>query len=74
MNEVSNSHQPNELLFLYILYCNIMVLLTIYLMYIYYYQIQMERNHLSLIFFWACILSIENITNIIHNQRFLSYL
>ena len=74
INEVRNSNQQNELLFLYILYCNIMALLTIYLMYIYYYRIQIERNHLSLIFFWACILSIGNIGNIIHYPLYLSYL
>ena len=71
INELGNYNQINELLFLYILYCNIMALLTIYLMYIYYYRIQIERNHLSLIFFWACILSIDNV---IHNPRYLSYL
>jgi hypothetical protein len=71
ITEVRNSNRSNELLFLYILYCNFMGLLMIYLMYIYYYRIQMERNHLSLIFFWACILTIENI---IHYPQYLSYL
>jgi hypothetical protein len=71
INELRNYNQSTELLFLYIFYCNFMALLTIYLMYIYYYRIHIERNHLSIIFFWACILSIANVT---HNQRFLSYL
>ena len=74
INELRNYNQSNELLFLYILCCNIMALLTIYLMYIYYYRIHAERNHLSLIFFWACILSITNVINITHNPQYLSYL
>ena len=73
INEFRNYNQSTELLFLFIFYYNFMALLTIYLMYIYYYGIDIKRNHLYFIFFVGCILSIEDYINISRNPQHLSY-